>query len=92
MIDFNINFKNMNLFQLYYSINFDSVFFAIMAIFSSVLIYISLKSSNEKVKKKSFIPLCAGYAFIYSALSSLFWAMGIFHKIFLRKKGEKWYG
>ncbi len=92
MIDFNINFENMKLFQLYYTINFDSVFFAIIAIFSSVLIYISLKSSNEKVKKKSFIPLCAGYAFIYSALSSAFWAAGIFHKIFLRKKGEKWYG
>ena len=92
MTGFNINIENVRLFQFFYAINFDSVFFAIIILFSSILIYISLKSGNEEFRKKNFMLLSMGYAFIYSALNSLFWASGIFHKIFLRKKGEKWHG
>jgi cellulose synthase/poly-beta-1,6-N-acetylglucosamine synthase-like glycosyltransferase len=91
-VDFTINFSNLKLFYFLYGINFDAILFALITLFSAILVYISLKSCDENIEIKKNFLLYACYMLIYSSFLSLFWIMGFFHKFFIRKNGYKWDG
>ncbi|MDD4353839.1 MAG: hypothetical protein PHN56_05275, partial [Candidatus Nanoarchaeia archaeon] len=91
-INFTLNFPDFKFFYFLYGINLDLIIFIFITIFSAILVYISIKSSDEKLEIKKNFLLYSIYIFIYSFFLSIFWVSGFFHKFFIRKKGDKWNG
>ena len=91
-IDFTFIFPDLKFFYFLYGINFDLVIFILITLFSALLVYISLKSCDEKIEIKKNFLLYSCYLLVYSFFLSIFWISGFFHKFFIRKKGDKWNG
>ncbi|MDD2678394.1 MAG: glycosyltransferase [Candidatus Nanoarchaeia archaeon] len=90
--EFAINIPSIKGFQILYGINFDLIIFALISALSALMVYMSLKSCNEKTDIKKNFPLYICYFFIYTLFLTVFWLTGFFHNFFLRKKGEGWHG
>jgi len=94
-----MNSINFDIFSIIKTPSFSKIFFSIdifliigliTLFFSMIIIYYSLKTSNQRINiKKNFIDYISYFA-LYSFLMAYFWADSIIYKIFLRRDNVGW--
>ncbi|PIU61531.1 hypothetical protein COX58_03045 [archaeon CG_4_10_14_0_2_um_filter_Archaea_38_6] len=75
---------------LIYGINLYTIMGLIFMIVSIIIIYFSLKTSDEEINLKNNFLNYIFYLFFYSLLMTLFWTDSIIYKLMFRKNNKGW--